>query len=188
MPRFLSPSDAQGIEHLLDLTMEEIDDDDPRYAALYNAYNAFEPQSNTAATIAEVVAAIRLVNNQRADQLEGAIFERIRQNNYPSAWNTTATQAKDTYVTNHPGGNASSWMCPGFGRATHQATVADVTIDHIMPVAQHWNLTGCNTSRLARANWYQDTTNHAYLCRACNSRRGSGGIRYNIAVGGAYTN
>jgi len=188
MPRFLSHEDAQAIELMLDLTMEQIDDRDPRYAALYTAYNSFEPASNTAATIAQVVAAIRPVNNQRADDLEGFIFDRIRQSNYPSSWNTTATLAKDTYVTNHPGTNVSSWMCPGIGRTTHSVTVADVTIDHVVPVAQHWNQTGRNTSRLARATWYQDTSNHAYLCRSCNSRRNSGGIRYTIAVGNAYTN
>lgn len=189
MPRFLSREDAQYIELMLDLTIEEVGAYSPHYQTLNTAYNSFEPDSNTAATIAQVVAAIRPVNTQRADALELLVFDRIRSSNYPSAWNYHATQARNTYVANHPGNNLSSWVCPGTGaRQAHNATVADVTIDHVIPVAVHWNQTGRNTSNYARVTWYQDTSNHAYLCRACNSSRGSGGIRYVIAVGHGYSN
>ena len=189
MPRFLSQTDAQYFELMLDLTIEQLDSDDPRYDILTTAYYSFEPASNSAATIAQIVAAIRPVNPQRANELELLVFDRIRTSNYPSGWNQQAVQARNTYVTNHPGSNASAWICPGTGfRPAHAATVADVTIDHVLPVADHWNQIGRNTTNHSRATWYQNTNNHAYLCRACNSSRGSGGIRYMIAVGPAYSN
>jgi len=108
-----------------------------------------------------------------------------RLNYYPSGFDATARKNRDDYVTKHPGGSPNTWKCPGVHpyRPAHDAAVADVTIDHIRPVADHWNKVGFDTDKATRAQWFNDIKNHEILCRSCNSSKGSGGISYTKSEG-----
>jgi 5-methylcytosine-specific restriction endonuclease McrA len=189
MAKFLTTAECKKLEKLIDLTIEETDQRGPAYLALYAAYNGFEPSSNSAASIAAIVAAIDPVNRPRADDIRGWVFIKIRQNNYPSNWDLPSQQARDAFRLGNPGSSAVFWQCPGQGlTVAHDAALNDITIDHVIPVAVHWNAYGCDTDGISRKNWYWDITNHAYLCGPCNSARGSGGVLYNMFTGLNYSN
>lgn len=57
----------------------------------------------------------------------------------------------------------------------------DLTLDHIIPVARWFNTTGYQCSKAQREQWYNDTNNLRVLCRKCNSKKGSGGYRFDSA-------
>jgi len=102
----------------------------------------------------------------------------VRSNYYPSGFDATARANRDDYVKKHPGAK-SGWRCPGTGaRPAHDADPGDVSIDHAVPVATHWNSVGYKTDKDSRKAWYNDTSNHEIMCRSCNSSKGSGGVSY----------
>ena len=167
MAKFLTPDECKALTKLIDLTIDGLDDHSPHYQKLYKAYNGFEPKSNSAASIQAIVDAIEPVDQARADAIRGWIFVKIRSNNYPSNWDHASTQAKVAYAVAHPGATAltaaSHWRCPGQGTTlAHDKLLADISIDHVIPVAQHWNTVGSNSDSTTRKNWYYDRTNHAY--------------------------
>jgi 5-methylcytosine-specific restriction endonuclease McrA len=189
MPRFLNVQDVAFLEEQINLTLEEIDGRDYRYKLLSDAYNSFEPASNSAATLAGVANAVALVNAARANRIRGLISVKIRQTNYPSNWDNPSKQQRALYLAAHPGTSHALWQCPGQGLTlAHDASINDITIDHVVFVAAHWNHIGHDTDRISRQTWYWDTTNHAYLCQSCNSGRGSAGLLYNIMTGLNYSN
>ena len=48
----------------------------------------------------------------------------------------------------------------------------ELPIDHIRPVADHWNVEGHKTTQPPRVKFYRDSSNHQILDRATNSRKG----------------
>lgn len=52
------------------------------------------------------------------------------------------------------------------------------TIDHDIPVAQHWNTVGRHTSQVVRGNWYSHIPNLEVVYGPHNSSMGSGGVHY----------
>ncbi len=60
----------------------------------------------------------------------------------------------------------------------HSAKENDATLDHIIPVAKHWNTKGHNQTQSEREAWYNDTTNLQVVCKKHNSKKGSLGIKY----------
>lgn len=188
MPRFLTDTDTRYFEELLNDLMERYPN---HYRVLYNAYNSFEPQSNTAATVEDLAAVVARVDVAAANSIRATLSIRVRTSNYPSGWDQQSLQAKNQYVQSRlaPHGGNQLWICPGHHPQTaHVRSIHDATIDHIVPVAVHWNQVGHNSDRITRANWYYDTSNHAYLCQSCNSSRGSGGIFYRGTTGSGYRN
>jgi hypothetical protein len=87
------------------------------------------------------------------------------------------------------GGFGLHYTCPGvpFGTrpgivvAPHQVSKQDYTIDHVKPVARHWNQKGHNMSRADRRTWLNKTSNLVPICSSCNSKKGGyhGGVSYN---------
>ena len=131
-----------------------------------------------------------------ADALNNIVTTGIRAMNYPGSWNQAEKLARDTYRGANPGtpiviggAPAATWRCPGAaGNPAHDALFNDCTIDHVIPVVQHWNNLGHDMDAAGRAAWYRDTTNHEYLCQACNSAKGGGGQNYRILTGPNYSN
>jgi HNH/ENDO VII superfamily nuclease with conserved GHE residues len=80
---------------------------------------------------------------------------------------------------------AGNFRCPGCNACKNNAAA---TIEHIIPVAQHWNQHGRDQSRAQRNTWYNDTTNHSVMCGPCNSGLGSGGVLYDRTVTPNFTN
>lgn len=80
---------------------------------------------------------------------------------------------------------------PGIVVAPHPASKQDYTIDHVKPVARHWNLKGHDMSRAARRTWLNKTSNLIPICSTCNSKKGGyyGNVsyNYNTVVGGSFT-
>ena len=199
--RFLSVSQATSLGEKILETMSNMEEAGqtalPAYTALEQAYNGFEPTSDINATIGSILAATAGSTSVHAQQLNAYVnnmlqtnAQNVRANNYPSAYNATANNARDNYQNGRINPlNTNQWQCPGNGgnRAAHYTTLDDITIDHINPCANQWNTTGYNTDRTARNTWYNDTSNHRYMCRACNSSLGSGGIVYRIDTGNNYS-
>ncbi|MEV6638397.1 hypothetical protein AB0M54_47560, partial [Actinoplanes sp. NPDC051470] len=77
----------------------------------------------------------------------------------------------------------------GGGRAAHIAPAAAASLDHMTPVASHWNApghggsTGSNTHQGKRGQWYNLESNLEVLCGPCNSAKQSGGVKYKPEVG-----
>jgi 5-methylcytosine-specific restriction endonuclease McrA len=92
-----------------------------------------------------------------------------------------------------------NYTCPGvpFGTrpgsvvAPHSASKQDYTIDHVKPVARHWNRKGHDMSRAARRVRPDKTSNLIPICASCNSRKGgyygSVSCNYNTVVGSGFT-
>ena len=55
---------------------------------------------------------------------------------------------------------------------------SNASLDHVVPVATHWNTTGRNTDQNTRFQWYNDTNNLEVVDRNHNSSMGSGGVNY----------
>ncbi|MCC2316305.1 eCIS core domain-containing protein [Cellulomonas xiejunii] len=81
--------------------------------------------------------------------------------------------------------DASWYLCPGFeDQSPHlvnrnrDESRTRPSWDHDVPVAQHWNDTGCCTTQEARRDWYNAPDNLRVICSSCNSRRGSRDVSY----------
>ncbi|WP_322907086.1 HNH endonuclease signature motif containing protein [Paenibacillus campi] len=188
----LNAATVNSMENAIDIAldaMNERDDTDPtEYVNLYNLYNNFGTGSLTMETIEEIRTLTRnsasAVLRELDRHMEGLITGNVRNSNYPSSYSQQAKDALTTYKTNHQNPlNTSQCLCP---HCNTQVAKTSMTIDHITPVATHWNTTGYNTDRDTRNEWYSDTTNHRYLCGPCNSSIGSGGVRYNLFTGPNY--
>jgi hypothetical protein len=197
---WLDPTQTTALEQLMDHTLDMMRDADeeemPIYNTLYQAYNSFEQGSNVNATLEQLMNVTNGSTSTHVTDLHNGIANMLAQNalnrrttNYPSTYNATANNARDTFQNGRlrPG---NQWECPGNGggRAAHDIGRDDITIDHILPCASQWNATGYNTTRVARNTWYNDTTNHRYMCRGCNSSLGSGGTVYRLDTGPNYAN
>jgi hypothetical protein len=60
---------------------------------------------------------------------------------------------------------------------------AQASLDHVVPVATHWNTVGYDTDQQTRATWYNNTANLEVVRRSHNSAMGSGGVNYRRDVG-----
>jgi hypothetical protein len=195
MAKYLRPEDVQSLEIFLQDVLSHMEEaghaQHPSYDLIYQSYNHFDDDSNTAATLAELVNAVSGFNPAWGQHINAVVATGIRQMNYPSSWNIAETTPRDAYKLAHPGTGPGTWSCPrpqGSGLPAHDASNLDCTIEHIYPVVSHWNTIGHDTTKIARANWYRDLTNHEYLCQACNSSKGGGGAVYNIVTGTNYSN
>lgn len=114
----------------------------------------------------------------------------IRTHFYSGHYQVAATNALATYEANHPGTAPNTVRCPGNGgtQGPHDIAPGSLTIDHIVPVATHWNAgagahpAGRDTTRASRNTFYTDPTNHQYMCGSCNSSKNSGGVYYTPTV------
>jgi phage-related protein len=52
-----------------------------------------------------------------------------------------------------------------------RSTGEELPIDHIRPVADHWNVEGYDTTQPPRVKFYRDSSNHQILDRVSNSRK-----------------
>ena len=72
---------------------------------------------------------------------------------------------------------------------TGEPIEGEITLDHIKPVAEHWNEAGRFTSYDARKAWYNDISNLRPRARGPNSRAGAlQEARFIQAVGPGYSN
>ena len=200
MAKYLRKSDVRAIEDVINSALDYMNDRQLRgwdiYPALQKCYDNFDEQSNTSATLAECRELIGVFDGMFAktlsNRLDNIITTGIRVQNYPSHWRMTETQPRDQYRAGNPApAMPGFWLCPrpnGSHLAAHPAANADCTIEHVNPVVWHWNNHGYNQSKVQRENWYWDTNNHEYLCQACNSSKGGGGLVYQIVTGPNYTN
>jgi hypothetical protein len=186
----VSKGKAQALQSAMDDELDaymESDNFDPdEYARMMAAYNGFEEGSSTHETKTRVAS-----SGFSASVTTVLDWKSIRAANYPSSFDAGAITARDAYVNaNKNPANSNEFKCPGAGtsaKPAHWARTSDVSIDHIVPVATHWNSTGYNTSRAVRNTWYNDTKNHAYVCVSCNSSMGSGGVLYTKPPGPSYS-
>ncbi len=170
-----------AIENALSALMdEEFDDDSDEYRLANRLFNRIGQDTHDHDAQQQLLAAAVITGQQGFADIAATIdIGSVRRNYYPSTYSATARQARDDYVTGHPGATPNTWRCPGtLTRAAHDVSTADVTIDHIIPVATHWNTIGYKSNKATRVTWYSDDTNHQYLCQPCNSSRGSGGVHY----------
>jgi hypothetical protein len=113
---------------------------------------------------------------------------------YPSGYSTAANNAWSNWCTAHTDPITNLVQCPGFGRAPHLVAQTAITIDHIVSVCTHWNSghgvhpAGRNCTRAQRNTFFNDVTNHTYLCGPCNTSKGSGGNNYQQVVGPNFRN
>jgi hypothetical protein len=122
-------------------------------------------------------------------QLVPPYNQGIRGHMYPSGYNAAAMMAKQNWINAHTNSITGQVNCGGTPtRPAHQTTAGNITIEHNVAVADHWNngwnlhLAGRNTDRQNRNAFYNDATNHLYLCGPCNSSLGSGGVLYRTDV------
>lgn len=109
---------------------------------------------------------------------------------YPSSYSTQAINARDDWATIGAGRSSTpgKFTCPGTHHyISHEADKKDLTIEHVQSVVDHWNKVGRYTDRATRSAWYNNSSNHTYMCRQCNSSLG-GGAQYNNKVGDYFTN
>ncbi len=191
--RFLSRSNAEAIGEAIQNTLsameEEGDSDSHQYEELTEIYNNFDAGSLATETVEEIRALTQNTMYDRLDELdtwmESLITGNVRNSNYPSSYSQAAQQALLNYKNNHQNpADATECLC---SNCMNYVAKTDMTIDHVTPVAQHWNTIGNDTDRATRHAWYSDVNNHEYVCRSCNSSMGSGGVRYNMAVGPNYS-
>ncbi|MFI1791305.1 hypothetical protein ACH40D_23270 [Streptomyces olivaceoviridis] len=118
---------------------------------------------------------------------EGEVFDRDlpvmikRKEDHPELKNQTGYK-DDEY-----------FYCSGVpsksNRPPHIAPTSAASVDHMTPVASHWNApghggsTGSNTHQLKRKDWYNMVSNLTLLCGPCNSAKQSGGVNYMPEVG-----
>lgn len=118
-----------------------------------------------------------------------AAYANVRTNFYAFGYTAAAVLAKANWMLAHPGATPGTVRCPGNHGVAHDVQATDMTIDHVVPVCQHWNQgwgaypAGHDTTAAIRSAFYSDTANHEYLCRSCNSSAGSGGQYYQQQVG-----
>lgn len=196
----LNEKTTKSLEEILLNLISELDDtantSGAEYTILNELYNSFGKGSSKQKVIQfirdEVGSNPTGTLKYLIDWLDNPknLSESIRQDNYGSFYNQTAINNKNNYVTNNNAGNGQ-WWCPGTipgGFTTHRANNGSATIDHITPVAKHWNTIGYNSNRKTRTDWYTLTSNHRIICQSCNSSIGSGGVKYRITMGSGYSN
>lgn len=106
--------------------------------------------------------------------------QTIRARFYPSF--TTATQNWAAGRLNALQGNcgATQYRCEHCNQCVLKS---NASLDHVTPVATHWNTVGYNTDQNTRFQWYNDTTNIEIVDRHHNSSMGSGGVYYRRDTG-----
>ncbi|SDZ75722.1 hypothetical protein [Rubrimonas cliftonensis] len=201
MPKALSDQDCEALgEKILDfLSMadEAGKTYDPRIVKLQRAYDTFEPGSNTTDVLAECVAAAAAFRPAWGAELSAIIAINIRRHNYPTSFQVAARNKAQADVATAAAlplagslGPVPAWTCPGAGTLAHPAHRAPVnaaSIDHVVPVVDHWNSAGRFTDKATRAAWCHDTLNHVTLCGPCNSAK-SAAATYIIVTGPNYSN
>jgi hypothetical protein len=65
--------------------------------------------------------------------------------------------------------------------------LSTLSIDHLTPVATHWNTIGYDSDQNTRNVWYNKTSNLALVSKNHNSSMGSGGVKYRRDVGPNFT-
>jgi hypothetical protein len=192
VPKFLNDGAFQTLEATVLDWLSVMDEagvagDDHRRIAMEAAYNNFDNGSNTGETMVALRAAAALYNPGWVAQLDAFLVGAVRTSNYPTSFDQGARDALTAYRADPANqGMGGQVRCAGHNKPAHM--VVALTIDHVVPVATHWNNTGYNTTKAARRTWYNDPTNHVYLCQPCNSSKGSGGVYYRIDTGPHYTN
>lgn len=202
MAKLLLEHDVKALNDLVEGFLSFIDDRRlnhmPGAMELARAYENIGEGGNTAAVIADCVAAAGMLDLSWAATLNAIVSTSIRQLNYPSSWRLATHTAAQSYQAANPGppmvvaGTViTTWVCPGLSVPTHPAHAAlltDCTVDHDTPVVWHWNNYGYNTNKVERTDWYHDASNHVIMCGPCNSAKSGGGAFYNIVTGPNYSN
>ena len=92
----------------------------------------------------------------------------------------------------HPMFNKGTYLCPGANRETlkrgtisisaHLVSQTDREVDHIVPIAVHWNEKGRKGAQQEREAWSGDISNLQILCGDCNGTKSSGGVEFDRAI------
>ena len=205
MAKCLRKQDVAAINEIVQDCLSYLDENKVNYhnavyQELLKAYNRFEAKSNTVATMEIVREAVRELDNAFGttfgNWVEGIIFDGVRSLNYPSHWTRSHKANARTYMLENPGPGIAtatdmkvSWICPGAGgRESHQHPFGAYTIEHVIPVVDHWNEYGYDQTKQQRKQWYHDFDNLILLCGPCNSAKGGGGSYYRIDTGPNYSN
>lgn len=191
---------------IMDEIMESEGEETDLHSDLYTFYNALDDQMDEkdfSLWVREILNYYPLANYPVLAQLSGvgslthpsgiadgrgvlaANITKIRQHMYPSGYIVAAKQIKTDTLNHRAVSYGTSWNCPSCG---NNRSWDDITIDHIMPVAEHWNRYGHDQTKQDRHDWFNDTDNHQCMCRSCNSSFGSGGIYYSRVVGPNFRN
>jgi hypothetical protein len=198
--RFLNKGQVRALETAVQNAlsyMEQAGQTGQEYKRLYNAYQNVDEGGNSHEVMMDIFNITSVSMNGYLQQLNGIIQQflqmnaaNIRASNYPSNYSVGANTARDNFQNGRLVPNTNDWTCPGNGRnrIAHATDVNDITIDHIIPCATHWNGIGYDSDRQTRHTWYSDPTNHRYMCRSCNSSLGSGGVMYRMDTGHNYSN
>lgn len=165
---------SSEIEVQLSYLMDEVfSDTDPEYDEASTLFFRIDEDSQDTNVKRWLENASVATGNACFSNIATLVIEGgVRTNFYPSGYVSHARQAHSAYDAAHTHGNMV--RCPGYNIAAHYATAT--TIDHIVPVSYHWNNVGYQTDKATRHQWYNDPTNHIYLCQSCNSSKG--GFRY----------
>jgi hypothetical protein len=198
--RFLSRQQVTTLEEVIQNTlsaMEESGQTGNEYRSLSRAFQNVDIGGNSHAVMMDILNITSVSLNGHMQRLNAIIQQflqtngqNIRARNYPNAYSALANTARDNFRNGRLIPNTNDWTCPGNGRNrnAHAADVNDITVDHIIPCATHWNGIGYDSDRQTRHTWYSDPTNHRYMCRSCNSSLGSGGVMYRMDTGNNYSN
>jgi hypothetical protein len=79
----------------------------------------------------------------------------------------------------------SLYVCPGTKKtkphlADPNTDKGKPTLDHDIPVSEHWRTRGNNCRHDERARWYNDLLNLVLMCNSCNSAKGGESINYKV--------
>lgn len=101
---------------------------------------------------------------------------------YPTSFNANVMAWREKHIRDLDG--TRSFYCPICKRIL--PAIKNITIDHIIPVSNHWNTIGYNSNRQVRYAFYNDISNLRVICRSCNSTKG--GEDYTETPGDDFSN
>jgi hypothetical protein len=104
----------------------------------------------------------------------------IRMRFYPGFTQTTINWKNGRLAALRGTCAANHFRCQHCNQCTPNALSS---LDHVVPVATHWNTTGYNTDQNTRGIWYNNTANLHVVRGSHNSSMGSGGVNYRRDVG-----
>lgn len=119
----------------------------------------------------EEIESILSGDSKDAGERELSYRTSVRSMFYPSAFDSdvkTAVWLRD---------NTAGARCPICGQPLSAGT-GELSIDHIIPVARHFNQGGYHMTQRERKEWYNDINNLTLVHASCNSSKSSGGERY----------
>jgi hypothetical protein len=140
MQRCRGPGDEKAYDALNDM-MERVEGEPTlkEVNSITEEFHAFRAANAVALTLAVAPHPAGAHIADPKGNLQLPYSQNPHMHFYTSAYSSSALATKQAWITANPGSMAGRARCPGYGIMPHDVPTSDITIEHKVDVATHWN-------------------------------------------------